>query len=225
MYDKYKALYDQYKCRRCLRKGHKKKFCNVKGIKCKTCGPQSHWEYLCNKGQKPSKNGNISESSNESRDVGLNSLFRESMIDAGNRNIIYYQTTRANVVGSNKIIRGIRILIDSGSETSFLLISIAEEVVLPTVSTEKLKIHTFGSQTPHLRELKKKRVLLKDPNSGSQLECNILVIDKIVGVDLIRIPSKGIASLLRQEGFVLSDQGSEDTEIGLLIGNEQNFNG
>ncbi|GBO05358.1 hypothetical protein AVEN_94136-1 [Araneus ventricosus] len=29
-----------------------------------------------------------------------------------------------------------------------------------------------------------------------------------------------IASVLRQEGFVLSDQGSEDTEIGLLIGND-----
>ncbi|GBN23411.1 hypothetical protein AVEN_96246-1 [Araneus ventricosus] len=142
------------------------------------------------------------------------------MIDTGNRNIIYYQTARANVVGSNKIIREIRILIDSGSETSFLLESIAEEVGLPTVSIEKLKIHTFESQTPHLRELKKKRVLLKDPNSGSQLKCNILVIDKIVGVDLIRIPSKGIASVLRQEGFVLSDQGSEDTEIGLLIGND-----
>ncbi|GBN56720.1 hypothetical protein AVEN_162906-1 [Araneus ventricosus] len=92
--------------------------------------------------------------------------------------------------------------------------------MLLAVSIEKLKIHTFGSQTPHLRELKRKRVLLKDPNSGSQLECNILVIDKIVGVDLIRIPSKGITSVLRQEGFVLSDQGSEDTEIGLLIGND-----
>ncbi|GBO08570.1 hypothetical protein AVEN_154299-1 [Araneus ventricosus] len=57
MHDKYKALYDQYKCRRCLRKGHKKKFCNVKGIKCKTCGSQSHWEYLCDKGQKSNKNG------------------------------------------------------------------------------------------------------------------------------------------------------------------------
>ncbi|GBN45576.1 hypothetical protein AVEN_245972-1, partial [Araneus ventricosus] len=217
VHDKYKALYDQYKCRRCLRKGHKKKFCNVKGINCKTCGSQSHWEYLCDKGQKPSKNGNISGSS---RDVGVNSLFRESMRDTGNRNIIYYQTARANVVGSNKIIRGIRILIDSGSETSFLLESIAEEVGLPTVSIEKLKIHTFGSQAPHLRELERKRVLLKDPNSGSQLECNILVIDKIVGVDVIRIPSKGIASVLGQKGFVLSDQGGEDTEIGLLIGND-----
>ncbi|GBO04760.1 hypothetical protein AVEN_19487-1 [Araneus ventricosus] len=35
MHDKYKALYDQYKCRRCFRKGHKKKFCNVKGIEYK----------------------------------------------------------------------------------------------------------------------------------------------------------------------------------------------
>ncbi|GBN23486.1 hypothetical protein AVEN_47070-1 [Araneus ventricosus] len=220
MHDKYKALYDQYKCRRCLRKGHKKKFCNVKGIKCKTCGSQYHWEYLCDKGQKSNKNGNISGASSDSRDVGVNSLFRESMIDTGNRNIIYYQTARANVVGSNKIIRGIRILIDNGSETSFLLESFAEEVGLPTVSIEKLKIHTFGSQAPHLRELERKRILLKDPNSGSQLECNILVIDKIVGVDLIRIPSKGITSVLRQKGFVLSDQGSEDTEIDLLIGND-----
>ncbi|GBM73082.1 hypothetical protein AVEN_17666-1 [Araneus ventricosus] len=89
------------------RKGHKKKFCTVRGIECKTCGSQSHWEYLCDKGQKPSKNGKISESSN-----------------------------------------------------------------------------------------------------------------KNVGVDVIRIPSKGIASVLRQEGFVLSDQGSENTEIGLLIGND-----
>ncbi|GBL91380.1 hypothetical protein AVEN_136899-1 [Araneus ventricosus] len=139
MHDKYKALNDQYKCRRCLRKGHKKKFCNVKGIECKTCGSQSHWEYLCDKGQKPSKNGNISGSSNESRDVGVDSLFRESMIDTGNRDIIYYQTARANVVGSNKIIRGIKILIDSGSETSFLLESIAEEVGLPTVSIGPFK--------------------------------------------------------------------------------------
>ncbi|GBM36712.1 hypothetical protein AVEN_221974-1 [Araneus ventricosus] len=218
MHDKYKALYDQYKCRRCLRKGHKKRFRNVKGIKCKTCGSQSHWEYLCDKGQKPSKNDNISGSSNESRDVCVNSLFREAMIDTGNRNIIYYQTARD--VGSNKIIRGIRILIDCGSETSFLFESIAEEVGLPTVSIEKLKIHTFGSQKPHLRELKRKRVLLKDPNSGWQLECNILMIDKIVGVDLIRIPSKGIASVLRQEGLVLSYQGIVDTEKVLLIGND-----
>ncbi|GBM74812.1 hypothetical protein AVEN_141731-1 [Araneus ventricosus] len=52
--------------------------------------------------------------------------------------------------------------------------------------------------------------------SDSIIRCK----DKIVGVDLIRIPSKGIASVLRQKGFDLSDQGSEDTEIGLLIGND-----
>ncbi|XP_055943575.1 uncharacterized protein LOC129974831 [Argiope bruennichi] len=218
--DKYKSLYDQYKCRRCFRKGHKKKFCYVKGIKCKTCGSQSHLEYLCERGQRPSKGGSVEGSSNESKDVGVNSLFRESMINTEKRHNIYYQTARADVVGSNKIARGIRILIDSGSEASFLLESIAEEIGLPTVSVEKLKIHTFGSQSPHLRELKRKKALLKSPISDSHLECNILVIDKIVGPDLIRSPSEGIVSVLRQEGFVLSDQGGEETEIGLLIGND-----
>ncbi|XP_055948251.1 uncharacterized protein LOC129981438 [Argiope bruennichi] len=191
-----------------------------KGIKCKTCGSQSHLEYLCERGQRPSKSGSVEGSSNESKDVGVNSLFRESMINTEKRHNIYYQTARADVVGSNKIARGIRILIDSASEASFLLESIAEEVGLPTVSVEKLKIHTFGSQSPHLRELKRKKALLKSPISDSCLECNILVIDKIVGPDLIRSPSEGIVSVLRQEGFVLSDQGGEETEIGLLIGND-----
>ncbi|GIY12713.1 reverse transcriptase [Caerostris darwini] len=217
MSERHKSLYDQYKCKRCLKKGHKKPLCKAKWVKCKLCHSQSHLECLCY-----SHSAEPSESKNSKREIA--SETNVSFLFPGNpskdipKQTIYYQTLRAKIVNNN-CEYNVRIICDSASERSYICESIAERAGLKTVGKEKLKIFTFASNEASISELKRKRITLKNCNSDLVITLEALAT-KTICASKISSPSSRMVELLQNEGFELSDSGASSGRVDILIGND-----
>ncbi|GIY55527.1 reverse transcriptase [Caerostris darwini] len=100
MSERHKSLYDQYKCKRCLKKGHKKPLCKAKWVKCKLCNSQSHLECLCYSHSvvPPETKNNKKEIASE---TNVSFLFPGNPSKDIPKQAIYYQTLRAQIVNNN----------------------------------------------------------------------------------------------------------------------------
>ncbi|GIX90657.1 reverse transcriptase [Caerostris darwini] len=217
MSERHKSLYDQYKCKRCLKKGHKKPHSKAKWVKCKLCNSQSHLECLCyshSVGPPESKN-NKNEVASE---TNVSLLFPGNPSKDIPKQTIYYQTLRAQIVNNN-CEYNVRIICDSASERSYICESIAERAGLKTVGKEKLKIFTFASNEASVSELKRKRITLKNCNSDLVITLEALAT-KTICASKISSPSSRMVELLQNEGFQLSDSGASSGRVDILIGND-----
>ncbi|GIX89751.1 hypothetical protein CDAR_245571 [Caerostris darwini] len=218
MSERHKSLYDQYKCKRCLKKGHKKPLCKAKWVKCKLCNSQSHLECLCYSHSvvpPESKNNNKKEIASE---TNVSFLFPGNPSKDIPKQTIYYQTLRAKIVNNN-CEYNVRIICDSASERSYICESIAERAGLKTVGKEKLKIFTFASNETSVSELKRKRITLKNCNSDLVITLEALAT-KTICASKISSPSSRMVELLQNEGFELSDSGASSGRVDILIGND-----
>ncbi|GIX67573.1 reverse transcriptase [Caerostris darwini] len=216
MSERHKSLYDQYKCKRCLKKGHKKPLCKAKWVKCKLCNSQSHLECLCY-----SHSVVPPESKNNKKEIALETnvsfLFPGNPSKDISKQTIYYQTLRAQIINNN-CEYNVRIICDSASERSYICESIAERAGLKTVGKEKLKIFTFASNEASVSKLKRKRINLKNCNSDLVITLEALAT-KTICASKISSPSSRMVELLQNEGFELSDSGASSGRVDILIGN------
>uniref|UniRef100_A0A183FMF8 DUF1758 domain-containing protein n=1 Tax=Heligmosomoides polygyrus TaxID=6339 RepID=A0A183FMF8_HELPZ len=97
-----------------------------------------------------------------------------------NRQKVILLAGSANVLDSKGMMRSVTILLDTGSELSFIDDRLAQELGLPTVDRSSLLISTFGSNTPSAKECDIMMIKLCDIE-GVQHEVRLHKNDFITG--------------------------------------------
>ncbi|XP_054709043.1 uncharacterized protein LOC129218741 [Uloborus diversus] len=161
----------------------------------------------------------VSDSEDKENAIASLSLNSKTISETSDKGI-YLQTCTVHVSDKNSLLSRItRILLDSGSQKTFIKSELAKELKLKCIRREKLYIYSFGYIKGKLKEYDVVEVKLKsmhEPNSCITIEA--LVTDTISGA-LIKVPSRSILEMLKTENLQLADNG-ESSEIELLLGSD-----
>ena len=214
-------------CFKCLRQGHGAKDCPKK-VTCAHCNKRNHHHRsLCPQkfGTAGNEQTNLAEEIEpeeiEQEDEDLNT--ENSLISSGE--MVLMQTARANINNPNNGIKGnVRLLLDSGSQSTYVTESLAKKMNLKLGKKEEIMLVTFGSDTP--KRIKtpttKLNIQLKD---GSTLKISANVVPQIAG-SIHRRPVN-LTSVKNWEylwtEFSLADDfpnNRETSSVDLLIGND-----
>ena len=215
--DKRKELLRKYsRCFNCLRKGHLARNCNVK-VKCSVCKGEHHTS-LCDQEKVPEGKPKVPEVAGEEGKVSATLVVtpKENVINkCGSK--VALQTALAMLVGRKS--GRVRVLLDSGSQRTFVTVKAAKEFGCEVVREENLSIGTFG-QGASGSELR----------SVVRLDLKPLVGREVVSVEAYFVPEISVIKNqhleVARENFAhlrdlwLSDvcQSSEDFEVDVLVG-------
>ncbi|UYV79284.1 hypothetical protein LAZ67_17001905, partial [Cordylochernes scorpioides] len=218
--DRLKRVQDAKVCFKCLRKNHLKKDCRS-FVRCKHCqGP--HFEIMC-RGTSHSQENLNWRSDNRSH----NSLAEQN---EGNSEPV---TAMANQVCTNNIslmtlivkIKGpkrskmVRVLLDSGSQKSYIRRSLAKELDLPKVGEVKLNKFLFGGQTTGEKAHSIFYFQLDNVDEGKAFKMEALEETIICG-NISPIESGPRQWELDKKGITLTKVDNNKTEIDILIGGD-----
>lgn len=197
------------RCLRCFRRGHVVKDCrstrkcaNCKGLHNRALCPQKLTVAAQSAGKETL---DVVENKNETINLNTNSW----------RDVSYLQTATVQALGS-KCNRPCRLLLDCGSQRSYMSSRMAEQLGLIPDKEDLLIIYTFGSEKP------------KETSSPS-VEVKIVTkrnIERTMRVNIVphiteRVPSPKIP--VPDSIDILADDDSAGEKIDLLIGNDQYF--
>lgn len=183
-------------CFNCLAKGHFSRSCK-KRSKCFYCNKQEHHRSLCPKKFKMKT------------DTTLNAV--------NNNDFTLLQTAIVTVKDEKDHHKSIkcRLLLDSGSQRSYITRAISKELNLSALEENKLSIFGFASETPQEYDSNRVRLELMTRTN------------KTVTLDVNEVPtiSRGIASLSIDigEDKILADDGSLGDRVDILVGNDYYF--
>lgn len=230
---KYKTIEErktclQKSCFKCLREGHMSHECRNMNITCAHCGAKNHHHRsLCpqkfpQRNRKIKENVMISEHINESETDGC--VEDESVLLASGEMVVM-QTAKSTIANpKNKMEKEVQILLDSGSQRTYLTEHKAKELGLRYEGEQEIKVVTFGSsQTKVLKtKIAKLKLKLKD---GSDMLITANIVPTITGtttkMPLAIYKKDAFKSLSRH--LKLADQVPVKAEAGtidLLIGND-----
>ncbi|UYV71055.1 hypothetical protein LAZ67_8001558 [Cordylochernes scorpioides] len=216
--DRLKRVQDAKVCFKCLRKNHLKKDCRS-FVRCKRCqGP--HFEIMC-RGTSHSQENLNWRSDNRSH----NSLAEQ------NEGISEPVTAMANQVCTNNIslmtlivkIKGpkrskmVRVLLDSGSQKSYIRRSLAKELDLPKVGEVKLNKFLFGGQTTGEKAHSIFYFQLDNVDEGKAFKMEALEETIICG-NISPVETGPRQWELDKKGITLTKVDNNKTEIDILIG-------
>ena len=167
-------------CYICLRDGHNASECLKRDSKCYFCKQiNHHHRSLC-----PQKYGTLThrESAKLADEIptedGLVNT-ENSLISSGE--MVLMQTARADIKNTINCYRqNVRLLLDSGSQRTYITESLAKNLNLKMGNTDEIMLVTFGSEKPkRIRSpTTKLDIVLKD---GSILQINANVVPQIAG--------------------------------------------
>ncbi|UYV69015.1 KLHL10 [Cordylochernes scorpioides] len=218
--DRLKRVQDAKVCFKCLRKNHLKKDCGS-FVRCKRCqGP--HFEIMC-RGTSHSQESLNWRSDNRSH----NSLAEQN---EGNSEPV---TAMANQVCTNNIslmtlivkIKGpkrskmVRVLLDSGSQKSYIRRSLAKELDLPKVGEVKLNKFLFGGQTTGEKAHSIFYFQLDNVDEGKAFKMEALEETIICG-NISPVETGPRQWELDKKGITLTKVDNNKTEIDILIGGD-----
>ena len=203
-------------CFKCLQKSHTVKDCK-KERACAHCRRYYHHRSLCpklfpnNNQEPPSEIQNISGAADS----------ETSIITSSNQVLMQTATSTVKSTSGNSS-TSIRMLLDSGSQRTYVTEKLANDLKLELNSTEKLTVITFGSNQPKHIKCKpaKLQLALKD---GDTMNLDMSVVPNITG-RVSRVPlSPEDMSFLKSEGWEnkLADtlpSRAEFVSIEMLIG-------
>ncbi|UYV83219.1 hypothetical protein LAZ67_23000235 [Cordylochernes scorpioides] len=218
--DRLKRVQDAKVCFKCLRKNHLKKDCRS-FVRCKRCqGP--HFEIMC-RGTSHSQENLNWRSDNRSH----NSLAEQN---EGNNEPV---TAMANQVCTNNIslmtlivkLKGpkrskmVRVLLDSGSQKSYIRRSLAKELDLPKVGEVKLNKFLFGGQTTGEKAHSIFYFQLDNVDEGKAFKMEALEETIICG-NISPVETGPRQWELDKKGITLTKVDNNKTEIDILIGGD-----
>jgi len=213
-----KVLMRTGRCFICLRRGHISKECRSKG-KCIKCNGLHHIS-ICNQGK------DTEQSQGQHKPTANNTQFNSSpstsmYVSAGTP--ILLQTAQAQASGENSTVNmKVRIILDGGSQRSYIVDKVRAALNLPTEHTEPMLIQAFGSTSEKPIDCHAVKLDLKTQDGGS---INI----SAYSVPFICTPVIKQTVLEAQEKYnhlanlKLADPilGNNDAQIDLLIGSDQ----
>ncbi|UYV74373.1 hypothetical protein LAZ67_11003269, partial [Cordylochernes scorpioides] len=218
--DRLKRVQDAKVCFKCLRNNHLKKDCRS-FVRCKRCqGP--HFEIMC-RGTSHSQENLNWRSDNRSH----NSLAEQ------NEGISEPVTAMANQVCTNNIslmtlivkLKGpkrskmVRVLLDSGSQKSYIRRSLAKELDLPKVGEVKLNKFLFGGQTTEEKAHSIFHFQLDNVDEGKAFKMEALEETIICG-NISPVETGPRQWELDKKGITLTKVDNNKTVIDILIGGD-----
>lgn len=198
-------LYNRCFC--CLKLGHAVFMCPTKR-NCEHCG-KLHHKSLCPSKVPMKRNKEIASTTTSTRVMHANQGCSTML-----------QTAVVKVKGHDGIMKTCRILLDCGSQRSYITQKMAKELNLKTEEENNLAIFTFGSQSP--KELQSPLVKLEMmARNGSSKTIFANVVPSIS--QSVPHPEGRMLDQQIRKKYVLADDGSLSDKVDILLGNDYYF--
>ncbi|XP_044180058.1 uncharacterized protein LOC114970531 [Acropora millepora] len=202
-------------CFICLKPGHHQKGCKANKV-CVHCQQKNkHHRNLCiNKFQeKPAETAHVVTET-------ISTVTENTLLASDEQVLMQTATVEVeNLEKSGK--QTIRLLLDTGSQRSYITEQLADKLQLPIKGSETLTVYTFNTSKPRQLQtpVTELRLLTKD---GSSLHLTVNVVPKITGtLQRACFDTKKIEHLLKDITLTDSIPTSKETEsIELLLGSD-----
>ncbi|XP_043484942.1 uncharacterized protein LOC122512885 [Leptopilina heterotoma] len=194
-------------CFNCLKPGHNYKHCRSK-VKCGWCC-KKHVLLMC-----PGQVKYEGSESGAGAKIQINDINNFASLSSAPE--IYLQTLCVKMVnGSRECV--VRVLIDSGSQRSYLAQEVARKLNYTPIQTRQVSHSLFGGTRSEPQS--HKVFLVRVKNLRDNYTCDIEAMDqKIICDDIARIKPAEWVQELRDKGVHLSDIGEGKRPVDLLIG-------
>ncbi|XP_028397211.1 uncharacterized protein LOC114521021 [Dendronephthya gigantea] len=222
------------RCFLCLKKNHLSRDCNSKS-RCYKCSGKHHIS-ICTKNsnekhQNPPANIEPREQSgkppkpkgqtppNPQATSGTQTLFVSS------KTPVLLQTAQATILPTTMKSKGanVRLILDSGSQRSYITSRARDSLRLPTEHTETMLIKTFGSEEEKLTTCDSVNFILESHHDQTKLSLSAFVVPKICEPLQHQLTLQAHQSYRHLNDLVLADRsmGEQDSEVDILIGCDQ----
>ncbi|XP_070389699.1 uncharacterized protein [Dermacentor albipictus] len=202
-------------CFRCAKAGHRAYECRTaRWLKCKRCSGR-HVAALCNLNRPPATG------KSEEKTVLTETIVQSSLQVEGTkkRTRVLLQTAQAWVQGREKRAM-VRLMIDGGSQRTFVKKEVSQTMGLRVMGEETLKIMTFGSDKPPSgMKCRRVELWLRSRHKERKIRVEALEIPEIC-CDIVPAPEASTVNYLEEQGLKLADSTQEGAEIGLLLGSD-----
>ena len=216
-------------CFKCLQRGHVLKDCR-RNRQCAHCSKLNHHRSLCpklfnNGPQSSNVPPEIPETNTEAQTVS--GVVDEEKIMLTSTNQVLMQTATApikNIPGDVSLT--VRIILDSGSQRTYVTEKLAKDLRLNLSPPEKLAVVTFGTNKPKYLQYKPSRLqlILK---GGNTMYLDVSVVPNITGrINRFPLGTQQVEFLNKFGQNMLADSLPHHTEsstIDMLIGNDCYF--
>ena len=210
-------------CYKCLKVGHMSKDCK-KGKACVHCGEvNTHHRSLCPKKFKSSvTSAHLTEEIQENR---KDSVCSEENVLVSSGEMVLMQTAKTEIKGQRNT-KGeiVRILLDSGSQRTYVTEEFADKLQLKREKEEEIKLVTFGCDRPKTVKTAQTKLSIK-LNNGQYLDVTANIVPVISGT--VQRKAMTLCSSKNMEHLVksldLADTIPLETEsstVELLVGND-----
>ncbi|UYV60243.1 hypothetical protein LAZ67_1000533, partial [Cordylochernes scorpioides] len=218
--DRLKRVQDAKVCFKCLRKNHLKKDCRS-FVRCKRC-QEPHFEIMC-RGTSHSQENLNWRSDNRSHNslAEQNERNSEPVTAMANQvctNNISLMTLIVKIKGPKRS-KMVRVLLDSGSQKSYIRRSLAKELDLPQVGEVKLNKFLFGGQTTGEKAHSIFYFQLDNVDEGKAFKMEALEETIICG-NISPVETGPRQWELDKKGITLTKGDNNKTEIDILIGGD-----
>ena len=215
-----KVLMKAGRCFVCLRRHHLSRDCRST-LKCANCNGRHHAS-ICMKNQpRGSENAPADSRTRQAPSTGEPSTSTVHYVSA--RMPVLLQTAKARVYNLDEPqrIKEIRILLDSGSQRSYVAKKVQDTLSLTTKSVETMLIKTFGSDQENKQTCDVVRLGMSLKNGG-HLEMSLFAVPMICEPLSMQPIAYAEGRYPHLSGLELADfsHGNEDLEVDVLIGSD-----
>ncbi|XP_075743772.1 uncharacterized protein LOC142802692 [Rhipicephalus microplus] len=221
--DKREMLKRENRCFRCTVKGHTSRECRkAKWLRCANCSGK-HLTAMCDPDFREYR-GSGEQNASSPPATGQATVLKSSlgseekfMCMEGHRFLL--QTARAWTVGPHKSTL-VRLLLDGGSQRTFIHRKLSERLQLNVLGEEELKIYAFGDKSAITRtKARLVELWLQSQYDGKRARVEALEVPCICA-DIMAAPLKSVLLELSKFGLPVADvaQGDGSENIDLLIG-------
>ncbi|XP_063380261.1 uncharacterized protein LOC134666885 [Cydia fagiglandana] len=192
------------RCYICLDLGHRARTCKRNLRTCLHCGRKGqHNRALCPTKEQPTKEQPKKETT--------------TSLHINDDSPTVLQTVIVNAIGRNNTILKCRVLFDCGSMRSYILQKVAKKLNLESEEKQHLTVFTFAEDKPRELETPLARLCL-------QTKTNEL---KLIYVNIVRSMTHEVSTFSKdflewehRNKYILSDDGSLEDQVDILIGND-----
>ena len=196
------------RCYRCFLRSHMSSACKTKIKPCELCKKNDHNKLFC---FQRTQRAVIPENQ---------TIVSNSHCNIKNTNQSVLLQTCCVTAHSNSKSKIVRLLLDSGSEKSFVTNKLVHELNLPLVRKEHLTVFAFGMNKGTEKIYNVYNIKLRSKlNSRQFINVEVLATD-IISATTLKAPhcDPEIVQYVENKGWQLADPSSDESEINILLG-------